>query len=131
MNQAASYTRVLNRHLPFGFRVPNIGNNVNKRIWTTILIGVSPIAPFGRVSPVLHAMTPIGPFRVSPKVVNLKLAIRVVLVIRVVAARAIKKERERRTGADVGRSAQRSPLRKKKTSGTPLTLRWLSFLRES
>ena len=49
----------------------------------------------------------------------------------VVAARVIKEERERRTGADGGRGAQRSPLRKKKTPGTPLTLRWLLFLRES
>ena len=51
-----------NRLLPFGFGVPNIGNNVNKRVWTSILIGVSPKARFGRVSPVLRAMTPIGQF---------------------------------------------------------------------
>ena len=57
---------------------------------------------------------------------------RVVLAIRVVVApRATKGEKLRRTGADVGRSAQRSPLRKKKTWGTPLTVRWLSFLGES
>ena len=106
-------------------------------MWTTILIGMSPIAPFGRVSPVLHVMVPIGPFRVSLRVVNLRVvvaigvavAIRVVVVIRPLAPRAIKEERERCT--DVGRSAQRRPLRKKKTSGTPLTLQWLSFLRES
>ena len=105
-----------------------------------MLIGVSPMAPFGRVSPVLHAMTPIGRFGVSLRVVNLwvvvairvAVAVRIVVVIRVVvAARARKLEEERRTGADVGRSAQRSPLRKKKTSGTPWTLRWLLFLRES
>ena len=41
------------------------------------------------------------------------------MVIRVAAARAIKEERERRTGADVGRSAQRRPLRKNKTLGQP------------
>ena len=130
----------LNRHLHFGFRVPNIGNNVNKRIWTTILIGVSPIATFGRVSLVLHAMTPIGLFRASLKVVSLgvvvvatrvAVAVRLVVAIRVVAARAIKEGKERRTGADVDRSAQSSPLRRKKPSDTPLTLRWLSFRRES
>ena len=78
-------------------------------------------------------MTPIEPFMVTLKVVNLRVvvAIKMLMVIRVVAARAIKEEKERCTGADVGRSAQRSPLRKKKTSGTPLTLRWLSFLRAS
>ena len=92
---------------PFGFRVTNIGNGVNKLIWTTILFGVSPIAPFGCISLVLHAMTPIGPFRPSLKVVSLSVvvatrvavAVRVVVVIRVVAARAIKEEKEPRTGA--------------------------------
>ena len=128
----------LNRHLPFGFRVPNIGKHVNKRIWTCLgLIGVPPIPPFGRVSLILRAMTLIGTLRVSLKVVSLRVAIRVAVVIRVVvvirvaAARAIKEARERRTGADVGRGAQRRPLRKKKTSGTPVTLPWLSFHRES
>ena len=48
--------------------------------------------------------------------------VRVVVVIRVRAARAMTEEKERRTGADVCRSAQRSPLRKRKPSGTPLTL---------
>ena len=82
-------------------------------------------------------MTLIETLRVSLKVVSLRVAIRVAVVIRVVvvirvaAARAIKEARERRTGADVGRSAQRRPLRKKKTSGTPVTLPWLSFHRES
>ena len=77
-------------------------------------------------------MTTIVPFRVSLKMANLKVVVTIrVVVIRVVAARAIKEEKERRTGADVVRSAQRSPLRKKKISGTPLTVQWLSFLRES
>ena len=57
--------------------------------------------------------------------------IRVVVVIRVAAARAIKEGNERRTSADVGRSAQRRRLRKKKPSGTPVTLPWPSFHRES
>ena len=85
-------------------------------------------------------MTLIGTLRVSLKVVSLRVAIRVairvavvirVVVIRVAAARAIKEAWERRTGADVGRSAQRRPLQKKKPSGTPVTLPWLSFHRES
>ena len=63
--------------------------------------------------------------------IRVVVAVRVVVVIRVVAARAIKKEKERRTGADVGKIAQRSPLGKKKPSGTPFTLRWVSFGRES
>ena len=54
-----------------------------------------------------------------------------VVVIRVAAARAIKEAKERRTAADVGRSAQRRSLRKKKPSGTPVTLPWLWFHRES
>ena len=58
-------------------------------------------------------------------------AIRLAVVVRVAAARAIREEKERRTGADVGRRAQRHPLRKKKPSGTPVTLPWLSFDRES
>ena len=101
------------------------------------LIGVPPIAPFGRVSLILHAMTLTGALRVSLRVVRLRVAIRVAavirvaVVIRVAAARAIKEEKERRTGADIGRSAQRRPLRKKKPSGTPVTLPWLSFHRES
>ena len=44
----------LNRHLrihPFGFHVPNIQNKVNKRIWTNVLIGVSPITHFGGCKP--------------------------------------------------------------------------------
>ena len=56
---------------------------------------------------------------------------RVAVVLRVAAARAIKEEKKRRTGADVGTSAQRRPLRKKKPSGTPVTLLWLSFHAES
>ena len=88
-------------------------------------------------------MTPIGALWVSLRVVSLRVAIRVAVVIRVAgvirvavvlsvaAARAIKEEKERRTGADVGRSAQRRPLRKKKPPGTPVTLPWLSFHRES
>ena len=91
----------LNRHLrinAFGFRVPKIGSNVNKPIWTTILIGVSPIAPFRRVDAVPHAMTPIGQFLrntigppkgVSLRVVNLK------AVVRIRAVWAIKGEKER------------------------------------
>ena len=91
----------LNRHLPintFGLRVPNIGSNVNKRIWTTVLIGVSPKAPFGRVDAVPHAMTPIqqfprnkiGPSKgVSQRVVNLK------AVVPIRAVQAIKGEKER------------------------------------
>ena len=82
-------------------------------------------------------MTLIGTLRVILKVVSLRVAIRVavairvVVVIRVAAARAIKEARERRRGADIGRSAQRRPLQKKKPSGTPVTLLWLSFHRES
>ena len=82
-------------------------------------------------------MTLIEALRVSLRVVSLRVAIRVavvigvVVVIRVAAARAIKEENKRRTGADVGRSAQRRPLRKKKFSGTPVTLPWLLFHRES
>ena len=76
-------------------------------------------------------MTPIGPFRVGLKVVSLRVvvvtrvavAVRMAVVIRVVAARAIGEEKERRTGPDAGRSAQGRSLRKKETSGTPLTLR--------
>ena len=116
----------LNRQTPFGFRVPNIGNNVNKQIWNTILIVVSPVEPLGRVSPVHHAMTSIEPFRVSLQVVKL----RVVVAINW-AARAMKEEKDRSMGADAVRSAQGSPHRKKKASGNPLTLRWLSLLRES
>ena len=71
-------------------------------------------------------MTTIGPFRVSLKVVNLRVvvairvavAVRVVVVMGSVAARALKKEREGRTGADVSRDTERRPLWKKKTSGT-------------
>ena len=123
----------LNCHLPFGFCLPNIGKHVNKRRWTTILIGVSPIAPFGRVSLIFHAMTLIGALWVSLRVVSLRVvvAIMVAVVIRVAAARAIGGGKERRMSAGVGRSAQRRPLRKKKPSGTPVTLRWLSFHRES
>ena len=99
-------TRCLNRHLPinpFGFHVPNIGNNVN----TTVLIGVSPMTLLGRVSPIPHAMTPIGRFGVSLRVVNVRVmvakkvmvAVRAVVAIRVVvavrASGAIKGERER------------------------------------
>ena len=58
-------------------------------------------------------------------------AVKVAVVIRVVAARATKEERERLMGEDVGRSAQRSSPQKKKPSGTPLTLRWLLLHRES
>ena len=87
-----------------------------------------PIPPSGHVSLILHAMTLIGALRVSLRVVSLRVAIRVAVVIRVVvvirvaAARVIKEGKERGTGADVGRSAQRRPLRKKKPSGTPVTL---------
>ena len=70
---------------------------------------------------------------VSLRLVNLRVTIRLAVTARVVvvmtvlvAKRAIKGEKERPTGADVGRNAQRSPLRRKKTSGTLLTLRWLS-----
>ena len=63
--------------------------------------------------------------------IRVAVVIKVVVVIRVAAARVIKEARERRTGADVGRSAQRRPLQKKKTSGTPVTLPWFSFHRES
>ena len=63
--------------------------------------------------------------------IRVAVVITTVVVIRVAAARAIKEEKERRTGANVGRSAQRSPLQKKKPSGTPVTLPWLSFHRES
>ena len=82
-------------------------------------------------------MTLIGALRVRLRVVSLRVAIRVavvigvVVIIRVAAARAIKEEKERRTGADVGRIAQSRPLREKKPSGTPVTLPWLSFHRES
>ena len=63
-------------------------------------------------------MTPIGLFRVSLKVVSLRVvvaigvpeAVGVVVVIWVVAARAKNEKKERRTRADVGRSAGRSPL---------------------
>ena len=48
-----------------------------------------------------------------------------------VGGKGDKGEKKRRTGTDVGGGSQRSPLRRKKTSGTPLTLRWVSFLRES
>ena len=41
------------------------GNNVNKRIWTTVLIGVSPMTLPGSADPFPHAMTPIGRFGVS------------------------------------------------------------------
>ena len=62
---------------------------------TTILIQVSPIAPFGRVSLVLHAMTLIGALRVSQNVVSLRVLVairvlvgmRVAVVIKVAAAR--------------------------------------------
>ena len=64
-------------------------------------------------------------------VIRVAVAPIVVVVIRVQASRAIKEEKKRRTGADVGRSAQRSPLRKKQTSGTPLSLWWLAFLQVS
>ena len=128
----------LNRQLTFGFRLPNIGEHVNKRRWTCLgLIGVPPIAPFGHVSLVLHAMTLIGALRVSLGVVSPRVAIRVAVVIRVevvislAAARAKKEGKERRTGADVGRGAQRRPFRKKKPSGTPVTLPRPSFHRES
>ena len=131
-------TTCLNRHLPFGFCVPNIEKHVNKRGWTCLgFIGVPPIAPSGRVSLILHAMTLIGALRESLRVVSLRVAtrlavvIRVVVVIGVVALRAIKEGKRHRTGADVGRSAQRGPLRKKKPSGTPVTLPWPSFHRES
>ena len=82
-------------------------------------------------------MTPIGHFGVGLRVVDLRalVAIRVVTTVKavvaiglVVAVRAIKGEKDRRTGADVGRSARRYPLRKKVPSGTPVTLRWLTFL---
>ena len=56
-------------------------------------------------------------------------AIRVVVVVG--AVEEIKGEKECRTGADVGRSARRSPLRKKYPLGIPLTPPWLLFLRES
>ena len=119
----------LNRHLPLGLRVPNIGKHVNKRRWTCLgLIGVPPRALFGHVSLILHAMTLIGELGVSLMVVSLRMvvAMRLAVALRVAAARAIREEGERRTGADVGRSAQRKiPL------GTPVTLRWLSFHRES
>ena len=74
-------------------------------------------------------MTLIGALRVNLKVVRLRVvvAIRVAVVVRMAAARAIREAKERCTGADVGRSAQRRPLRKKKPLGTPVTLRWLSF----
>ena len=94
----------------------------------------------GSIRPVLHAMTPIGRFWVSLRVacllvvvvIRVAVAVRAVVVIGVVvAARAKKGEKERCTGADASRSAHRSPIREKKTSGTPLTLRWLSFLGES
>ena len=64
-------------------------------------------------------MTPIGQFAVRLRVVNLRVvvgmrvvvALTAVVSIRVVAAvRAIKGAKKGRTGADVGRSAQRSPL---------------------
>ena len=63
--------------------------------------------------------------------VNLKVLVAIRVVVAVRAVGAIKGEKERRTGTGAGRSAPRSPPRKKKLSGTPLTLRWLSFLRES
>ena len=90
------------------------------------------IAPFGRVSLILHVMKLIRALGVSLRVVSLMVvAIRVAVVIRLAAARAIKEEKERRTGAGVGRGVQRRPLRKEKPSGTPVTLRWLSFHPES
>ena len=122
----------------FGFPVPNSGKHINKQRWTCLgLIGQPPIAPFGPVTLILHAMTLIGVLRVSLRVVSLRVAIRVAvvirvaMVIRVAAARAIKEEKQRHTGGEAGRSAQRRPLRAKKPSGTPVTLPWLSFHRES
>ena len=133
--QKKPLTPGLIRHLPFGFRVPNIRNNVNNRVWTSILIGVSPIAHFGRVTPVPHAMTPIGQFGARLVVaIKVVVAVSVVVAIGLVAIRTVREtkgEKERRTGADVGRTTQRSLPQKKKPSGTPLTLQWLSFLRES
>ena len=78
-------------------------------------------------------VTLIGALRVSLRVVSLRVVvvIRVAVGVGVAAASATREERERRTGADVGRSAQRRPLRKKKPAGTPVTPRWLSFHRES
>ena len=82
-------------------------------------------------------MTLIAALRVSLRMVSLRVAIRVAVLIRVAvviwvaAARAIKEERERRTGADVGRSAERRPLRNIKPSGTSVTLQWLSLHLES
>ena len=118
----------------FWVPAPNIGKHVNQRRWTCLgLIGVPPIAPFGRVSLRHHAMTLIGALRVSLRVVSLRVvvAIRVAVLVRVAAARAIREVKEHLAGAAVGRSARRRPLRKKKSSGTPVTLWWLSFHRES
>ena len=72
-------------------------------------------------------MTLIGALRVSLRVVGLRMGVairvamvvRAAVVVRVVAARAIREEKERRTGANVGRSAQRHNLRKRKTLGHP------------
>ena len=75
--------------------------------------------PFGCVNLIPLAVAPIWHFGGSLTVVNLRVvvAIRVVVTVRVVvgirvvvATRAIQGERERCTGADVGRSVQRSPL---------------------
>ena len=103
-------------HLRFGLRVPNIGKHINKRRWTCLgLIGVPPIAPFGRVSLILHAMTLIGALRVSVRVLSLRMvvALRAAVAVRVAAATAIREERERRTGAAIGRSAQRRPFERR------------------
>ena len=89
-----------------------------------------PIAPFEQI---LQAMTLIGALRVSLRVVSLRVvvAIRVAVVVGVAMVRAIREERGHPTGADVGRSAQRRSLPKEEPSGTPVTLPWLSFHRES
>ena len=122
---------------PFGFHVPSIGKSVNKRKWTTVLIGVPPIAPFGCVDPIPRAITPIGrflrPTSGPSKGVSLKVeSLSTLVAIRAIrAVGATREARGRRIGADVGRSAMRSPLRKKQTSGARMMLRWLSFLRGS
>ena len=69
-------------------------------------------------------MTLIGALRVSLRVVSLRVVIRVavvismVVVVRVVAARVMKEGKERRTGADVGRSAK-TPSSKEETLAHP------------
>ena len=115
----------LNRHLPihlFEPGVPNIRSTVEKLKLTTVLIRVSPIATLGCADPIPHAMAPIGQFLrnmirpskgVSLRVVNLKVVVEIRMVVAIRGMGAIKGEKERCIGEDVGRSARRIHHRKK------------------